>query len=43
MDLMFPSLLGRGHDEKGLDDAFKKVTAPLGVTLVCNRRDFSQP
>jgi hypothetical protein len=29
---------------KGLDDAFKKVTAPAGVAVVLQKhRDFSQP
>ena len=27
-------MLRRGHDKKGLNDAFKKVTAPTGVAVV---------
>lgn len=34
-------MLGRGHEEKGLDDAFKKVTAPVGVDVVRNRIGIS--
>ena len=37
----FPRRTGGGRMEKGLDDAFKKVTAPAGVAVVRNRIGIS--
>jgi hypothetical protein len=34
LDQGFPLVPGMGWGEKGLDDAFKKVTAPAGVAVV---------
>jgi hypothetical protein len=33
-------LLRKGHDEEGIDDAFKKVTAPASVAVVRERTGF---